>query len=111
MIHKSFETTRKRVFREHKHSIVRSALNGYERKGRGLVLVKLTGTGDMGHLSYLTLDTLKHQENNVHLNDQNYRGMLIEKTSTYYPSSEILVVVTDGENERLSVGSRREGHQ
>jgi hypothetical protein len=111
MTSESFKNTRKRVFREHKHSIVRSALNGYERKGRGLVFVELTNAGEMGHLSYLTLDTLKHQQNNVHLNGPDYKGMLIEKTSAYYPDSEILVVVTDGEYERLSVGSRQERRQ
>ena len=28
-----FERARKKVFREHRHTIVRSALKGYERKG------------------------------------------------------------------------------
>jgi hypothetical protein len=107
MANESFENTRKRVFRKHQRSIVRSALNGYKRKGRGLVLVELNNTGEMGHLSYLTPDTLKHRQINVRLNDLGYRAMLTEKISTYYPASEILVVVTDGKYERFSVGSRQ----
>jgi hypothetical protein len=86
---------------------VKSALNGYKRKWRGLVLVELADAGGMGHLSYLTLDTLKHRRIDGCLNDSDYRLMIIEKISTYYPSSEILVVVTDGEYERFSVGSRQ----
>jgi hypothetical protein len=103
----SFENARKRVFREHKGSIVRSALNGYKRKGRGLVLVELTDTGKMERLSYLMLDTLKHRQINANLNNRDHRVMLIERISTYYPSSEILVVVTDGQYERFSIGSRQ----
>jgi hypothetical protein len=105
-----FEETRKRVFREHKRSVVNSALNGYKRKGRGLVLLELTDAGGMEHLSYLTLDKLKHRQINTHLNDRDYRGMLIDKISTYSPSSEVLVMVTDGENERFLVGSRQAIH-
>jgi hypothetical protein len=107
MASESFKHMRKLTFREHKHSIVRSALNGYERKGRGLVLVAITEAGRMGHLWYLTLDALEHQQINAHLNDRDYKAMLIEKISTYSPSSEILVVVTDGEYEQLTVGSRQ----
>lgn len=106
----SFEDTQKRIFREHKHSIVRSALNGYKRKGRGLVLVELTDAGGMERLSYLTLGTLKREQNNARLNDPDYKEMLIEKISKYQPSSEILVVVTDGNFERLSIGSRQVTH-
>jgi hypothetical protein len=107
MASERFEDKRKRVFRKHKHSIVRSALNGYKRKGRGLVLVELTDAGGMGHLSYVTLDTIKHRQIKARLNDRDYKVMLIEKISTYYPSSEILVVVTDGKYERFSLGSRQ----
>jgi hypothetical protein len=107
MANKSFEDTRKRVFRKYKRTIVRSALNGYKRKGRGLVLVELTDAGGMGHLSYLTLDRLNHRQINGRPDDQDYRLMLNEKISTYYPGSEILVVVTDGEYERFSVGLRQ----
>jgi len=57
----------------------------------------------MAHLSYLTLDTPKHRQINGRLNHGNYSVMLVEKISTYYPSSEVLVVVTDGEYERFSV--------
>ena len=72
-----------------------------------MVLVELTNSGGMGHLSYLTPDTLKHRQINARRNDQNYKVMLIEKISTYYPGSEILVVVTDGQYERFSVGARQ----
>jgi hypothetical protein len=109
MASESFKDTRKRFFRKHKHSIVRSALNGYKRKGRGLVLVEISDAEKMRHLSYLTLDTLGHRQINGRLNDQDYRMMLIEKISSYSPGSEILVVVTDGKYERFSVGSRRTG--
>jgi hypothetical protein len=107
MTSEGFESTRKRVIREHKRSIVRSALNGYKRKGRGLVLVELTNAGGMGHLSYLTLDKLKRLPIKARLSDGDNRVALIEKTSSYRPNSEMLVVVTDGEYERFSVGSRR----
>ena len=108
MTSESFENTRKRVIREHKHSIVKSAWNGFKRKGRGLVLIELTNKGDMGHLSYLTLNRLDHRQSRARENDLGYRAMLVEKTSTYCPNSEMLVVVTDGEYERFSVGSRQE---
>ena len=65
----TFEDTRKRVFSTHKRSIVRAASNGYKRKCRGLVLVELTETGGMAHLSYLTLDALKHGQINGRLNN------------------------------------------
>jgi len=86
---------------------VKSALKGYEKKGRGLVLIELTDKGGMRHLSYLTLDSLKDRQSNAHLSDRANTTMLIEKTSQYYPSSEILVVVTDGKYKRLLVGSRQ----
>lgn len=108
MTSESFELMRKRVLHEHKHSIVRSALKGHKNKGRGLVLVEFTPTGKIGmvHLSYLTLDTLKHLHINAGPEDQDYGAMLIEKISAYYPDSEIPVVVTDGESEQFSLGSR-----
>ena len=106
MASKSFKEMRKRVIREHKHAIVRSALNGHKKKGRGLVLVKYTKTG-MVHLSYLTLDTLKHLHTNAGSEHQDYETMLIEKISAYYPDSEIPVVVTDGEYEQFSFGLRQ----
>ena len=98
-----FEKMRKRVLREHKQSIVRSAKNGHKTKGRGLVLVKFTKAG-MVHLSYLTLDALKHQ----HAEGQGVEDLLIEKLSAYSPDSEIPVMVTDGESERFSFGVRQE---
>jgi hypothetical protein len=107
MADESFENTRKRVFREHKRRIVKSALNGYKRKGRGLVLVELSDKGGMRRLSYLPLDTVKHRQSDAHLKDRDYKVMLVEKTATYYPGSQILVVVTDGKDERLSIGSRQ----
>jgi hypothetical protein len=105
-----FEETRKKVFREHRRSVVKSALNGYKRKGRGLVLLELTDAGGMEHLSYLTLDKLRHRPIHARLGDQDYNGMLMDKISTYSPSSEVLVVVTDGEYERFLVGSRQTTH-
>jgi hypothetical protein len=102
-----FEKMRKRVLREHKHSIVRSARNGHKTKGRGLVLVKFTKAG-MVHLSYLTLDTLKHQHAHSGLDSHGDGDLLIEKLSAYSPDSEIPVMVTDGESERFSFGVKQE---
>jgi hypothetical protein len=101
-----FEKKRKRALREHKHSIVRSAMNGHKTKGRGLVLVKFTKTG-MVHLSYLTLDALKHQHTHSSPEGLDNGDLLIEKISTYSPDSEIPVMVTDGESERFSFGVRQ----
>jgi hypothetical protein len=106
----SFEETRKTVFRQHKRTIVKSALNGYKTKGRGLVLLKLTDSGAIKHLSYLTLDGLNRRQTNTCLNDGNHRVMLIDKISTYSPSSEVLVMITNGEFEQLLVGSRQVTH-
>jgi len=102
----SFENMRKRVIREYKYWIVRSALKGHKNKGRGLVLLKCNKAG-MVHLSYLTLDTLKRRHSNAGSEDQGYGAMLIEKITAYCPDSEIPVMVTDGESERLSFGVRR----
>ena len=107
MAHEEFENMRERVFRDHKRLIVKSAVNGYKRRGRGFVLVELAGTGRLRRLSFLTLNTLRHRQIDAHLNEQEFGKMLVAKISLYYPSSEILVVVTDGKYERLSVGSRR----
>jgi len=101
-----FESMRKRVLREHKHSIVRSAKNGHKTKGRGLVLVKFTKTG-MVHLSYLTLDALKLQHAHSGPADRDNGELLIEKLSAYSPDSEIPVMVTDGESERFSFGVKQ----
>jgi hypothetical protein len=106
MAGESFEKMRKRVLREHKHSIVRSAKNGHKAKGRGLVLVKLTKTG-MVHLSYLTLERLKHQHAGAGPAFQDDDALLIEKLSVYSPDCEIPVMVTDGESERFSLGVRQ----
>ena len=102
----SFEKMRRKALGEHKRSIVRSAKNGHKSKGRGLVLVKCTKAG-MVHLSYLTLEELKHQHAHSRPEGQDNGGLLIEKISTYTPDSEILVMVTDGESERLSLGIKR----
>ena len=106
MADEAFAKMRKRVLREHKHSIVRSAKNGHKTKGRGLVLVKLTGTG-MVHLSYLTLEALKRQPSHAGLEDQEHRDMLIERISSYSPESEIPVMVTNGATQRFSFGVRQ----
>jgi hypothetical protein len=106
MAEKGFDRMRKKVLREHKHSIVRSAKNGHATKGRGLVLVRFTEAGRV-HLSYLTIDALK--ERYIPSGRESRRGgnLLIEKISTYSPDSEIPVMVTDGESERFSLGVRR----
>ena len=101
----NFEKMRKRVLRDHKHSIVRSAKNGHKAKGRGLVLVKFTKTG-MVHLSYLTLDALKIEHALSGTAVQDDGDLLIAKLSAYSPESEIPVMVTDGESERFSLGVR-----
>ena len=102
-----FEKMRKRVLREHKHSIVRSAKNGHKAKGRGLVLVKFTQAGAI-HLSYLTLDALKHQQSHPGPTTiQDSGDLLIEKLSAYSPDCEIPVMVTDGKSERFSLGVRQ----
>ena len=110
MASERFDVMRKRVLREHKHSIVRSALRGHKDKGRGLVLVKFTQTGKSGmlHLSYLTLDTLKQIRTKARLEDKGYGTMIIEKVSGYHPDSQIPVVVTDGESEQFFLGVRQE---
>ncbi|HYK90671.1 MAG TPA: hypothetical protein VE398_18000 [Acidobacteriota bacterium] len=109
MASERFDLMRKRVLREHKRSIVRSALRGHKNKGRGLVLVKFTQTGKSGmvHLSFLTLDTLKRLQTHSGPKDKEYGAMIIEKVSGYYPDSQIPVVVTDGESEQFSFGIRR----
>jgi hypothetical protein len=106
----SFEEARERVIREHKRSIVKSALNGYKRKGRGLVFLKLSETGGMEHLSYLTINKLIHRLGIANLNNRDSRVLLMNKLSSYSPSSEILVMVTDGEYERFVVGSKQTTH-
>jgi len=108
MVSESFDVMRRRVLRKHKYSIVRSALRGHKDKGRGLVYVKYTQTGKSGmvHLSFLTLDTLKHRQASGDQNDKGYGAMIIEKVSGYYPDSQIPVVVTDGECQQFSFGVR-----
>lgn len=109
MASESFDVMRRRVLREHKHSIVRSALRGHKAKGRGLVRVKFTQTGASGmvHLSYLTLDALKHLQTSAGPDDRGYGAMIIEKVSGYLPDSQIPVVVTDGQSHQFSFGVRQ----
>ena len=109
MASESFDVMRRRVLRKHKYSIVRSALRGHKNKGRGLVYVKCTQTGKSGmvHLSFLTLDTLKHLQANAGPDDRGYGAMIVERVSGYNPDSQIPVVVTDGESERFSFGVRQ----
>ena len=101
-----FERMRARVLREHKHSIVRSAKNGHKAKGRGMVLVRLKKTG-MVHLSYLTLEAVKHQHAHSGPDVEENGKLLVEKVNTYSPDSEVLVMVTDGEYERFSIGVKK----
>jgi hypothetical protein len=105
-----FDEAREKVIRKHKRSIVKSALNGFKRKGRGFVFLKLSESGGMEHLSYLTPDKLKHRSDIANLNDRDSRALLFNKLRSYSPSSEILVMVTDGECERFMVGSRQATH-
>jgi hypothetical protein len=106
----NFEEARERAIREHKRSIVKSALNGYKRKGRGLVLLELGESGGMEHLSYLTINKLINRPGIANLNGRDSRVPLMDKLSSYSPSSEILVMVTDGEYERFIVGSKQTTH-
>ena len=103
----SFENMRKRVIREYKHWIVRSAMKGHKNKGRGLVLVKCNKAG-MVHLSYMTLETLKDLHSNAGPEDLDSGATLIQKISAYHPDSEIPVMFTDGQSQRLSFGVRQE---
>ena len=106
MASENFENMRKRVIREHKHWIVRSARKGHKDKGRGLVLVKCNKAG-MVHLSYVTLETLKDLHSNAGREDLDQGAAVIQKLSEYQPDCEIPVMFTDGETERLSFGVRQ----
>lgn len=106
MVDEVFARMRKRVIREHKHSIVRSAKNGHKSRGRGLVLVKFTKSGQV-HVSYRTLESLKLQHDYAGLGDGDHAGTLIERISSYSPDSEIPVMVTDGETHHFSFGVRQ----
>jgi hypothetical protein len=109
MTSESFNLMRKKVLRDHKHSIVRSATRGLKDKGRGLVMVKFTQRGKSGmvHISYLPLETLKLLQIYAGPENRAYGLMIIEKISEYSPGSQIPVVVSDGECERFSFGIRR----
>jgi hypothetical protein len=100
-----FEAMRKKVIREYKYWIVRSALRGHKNKGRGLVLVRCNEAG-MVHLSYMTLDTLKQQQGNARAEDQDSGARVIRRISAYSPDSEVPVMVTDGVTKKLSFGVR-----
>ncbi len=104
MAGKAFTLMRRRVLRVHKHSIVRSARIGHKAKGRGMVLVRFSRVGDI-HISYLTLQALKnHDLENPGACDHQEA---IEKVSSYSFESEIPVMVTDGKEQRFSVGIRQ----
>jgi hypothetical protein len=107
----SFKSIRKRVLRDYKHAIVRSALRGIKSKGRGLVVVKFKNAGRSGivHISYRPLGALKFLHTNARPEDRDYGAMIIDKISRYAPGSEIPVVITDGETERFLVGIRQFG--
>jgi len=107
MSDETFESMRKRMIRDYKHLIVRSARNGHKNKGRGLVLLKCNKDGMMIHLSYVTLDTIRDLHDHAGPADQEYGAMLVKKISEYRPDAEIPVVFTDGESERLSFGVRQ----
>jgi hypothetical protein len=109
MTSENFDLMRRKVLRNHKHSIIRSGLRGLKEKGRGLVMVKFTQKGKSGmvHISYLTLDALKLLQLYAGPENAGYGLMIIEKISEYSPGSEIPVVVSDGESERFSFGIRQ----
>ena len=109
MTSESFDLMRKRVLRDHKHSIIRSGLRGLREKGRGLVMVKFTQKEKRGmvHISYLPLDTLKRLQLYAGQENADHGLMIIEKVSEYSPGSQIPVVVSDGESERFSLGIRQ----
>ena len=109
MTNESFDLMRKRVLRDHKHSIIRSGLRGLEEKGRGLVMVKFTQKGEsvMVHISYLPLDALKRLQLYAGPENAGYGLMIIEKVSEYSPGSQMPIVVSDGESERFSLGIRQ----
>jgi hypothetical protein len=109
MTSESFDLMRKKVLRDHKHSIVRSGLRGLKEKGRGLVMVKFTQKGKSGmvHISYLSLDALKLHKLYAGPENSGYGLMIIEKLSEYSPGSQMPVVVSDGESKRFSFGIRQ----
>ena len=105
----SFDLMRKKVLRDHKHSIVRTGLRGLKEKGRGLVMVQFTQKENRGmvHISYLPLDGLKRLQLYAGPENADYGLMIIEKVSEYSPGSQIPVVVSDGASERFSYGTRQ----
>lgn len=105
----SFDLMRKRVLRDYRHSIVRSAMRGLKEKGRGLVMVKFTRRGKSGmvHISYLPIETLKLLQEYAGPENAGYGSMIIEKVSGYSLGSQIPVMVSDGESERFSFGIRQ----
>jgi hypothetical protein len=109
MKNEGFDLMRKRVLRDYKRAIIRSGLNGLKVKGRGLVMVKFAQKGKSGmvHISYLALDALKLLQSNAAREKVNYGLMIIEKVSACSAGWEIPVVVSDGESERFSFGTRK----
>jgi hypothetical protein len=109
MTSEGFNLMRKKVLRDHKHSIVRSGLRGLKEKGRGLVMVKFVQKGKAGmvHISYLPLDALKLLQLYAGPENAGYGLMIIERVSDYSPGSQIPVMVSDGESERFSFGIRQ----
>ena len=109
MTSESFDLMRKKVLRDHKHSIVRSGLRGLKEKGLGLVVVKFIQKGKSGmvHISYLPLDALKLLQSYAGYKNADYGLMIIEKVSECSPGSQIPVMVSDGESERFSFGIRQ----
>ncbi len=106
MAGENFEKMRTRVLRDYKRSIVRSAKMGHKAKGRGMVLVRLTNAGKV-HLSYLTLEGLRHQHTFSGVKGEARAELVAERVSNYSPDSEVLVMVTDGKSERFSLGVKR----
>ena len=109
MTSESFDLMRKRVLRDHKHSIIRSGLRGLKEKGRGLVMVKFTQKGKSGmvHISYLPLDALKLLQLYAGPENASYGLRIIERVSEYSLGSQIPIMVSNGESEHFSLGIRQ----
>jgi hypothetical protein len=104
MAGKAFTLMRRRVLRENKHLIVRSARIGNKTKGRGLVFIRFSRVGDV-HISYLTLEALINRE--FEKPGACDHREAIDKVSSYSLESEIPIMVTDGKERRFSVGIRQ----
>jgi hypothetical protein len=109
MENENFNSMRKRVLRDHKQSIIRSAMRGLKDKGRGLVMIKFIQKGKSGmvHISYWPLEVLKLLPICAGPENRSYGIRIIKKIAQYSTELQIPIVVTDGESERFSFGIRQ----